>query len=126
MKNKISYLGLGAVNMATEEMCMAPIMCRTRTGECCSVEFIDGGILCPVSCNIANRQTDVAEVQSQEGISLQDIFQVTFFTATIYNTFTSFLTTTMSVSTSTTAMTPTTTTTSPTITSGMLLRNYKG
>ena len=113
--------GLGAVNMATEEMCMGPIMCRTRTGECCSVEFIDGEVLCPFSCNIANRQTDV-----KKGFSLQEIFQVTFLSTAIFDTFRALLTTSTTplprrtISKSTTSTTASRTKAAPTFTSSKL------
>ena len=117
-------IGLGAINMVPEDICMGPLLCRSRNGECCPLELIGGRSLCPTSCNIADRQTDVADGQVQQGITLQDIFTVTFLSSTIYNTFRSLLTTVTTVTTTTTTTTATTTvstTTAPTITSSMLI-----
>ena len=104
--------------MAAQEMCMGPILCRTRTGECCTLEVFEGRVICPLSCNLANRQTDVVAL---EGYSMQDIFQVTFLTSTLVNTFTSVFTApATSTTTTTTTSTTTTTTTAPTITTSKL------
>ena len=105
--------------MAAQEMCMGPILCRTRTGECCTLEVFEGRVICPLSCNLANRQTDVVAL---EGYSMQDIFQVTFLTSTLVNTFTSIFAPQASstTATTTTSTTTSTTTTAPTITTSKL------
>ena len=101
--------------MVTEEMCMGPILCRTRTGECCSLEFFEGRVVCPLSCNI-RRQS-----QKPGGYSLNDIFGVTFVTTLFYNVLTNIgaTTTTTTVPTTTTTTPPSTTTTAPTLTASM-------
>ena len=76
-------IGLGAVSMVGEESCMGPILCRSRTGECCSLEFIEGSVICPISCNV-NRQSEV-----KVGTSLSSIFGVTLVTTLMYNVLTS-------------------------------------
>ena len=101
--------------MITEEMCIGPILCRTRTGECCSLEVFEGRVVCPLSCNI-RRQS-----QNPGGHSLNDIFGVTFVTTLFYNVLTNIgaTTTTTTIPTTTTTTTPTTTTTAPTFTPSM-------
>ena len=94
--------------MAAEEMCVGPILCRTRTGECCSLEFFEGSVVCPLSCNI-RRQS-----QKLGGHTLNDIFGVTLVSTLLYNVLTNVgaTTTTATITTSTT----TTTTAAPVIT----------
>ena len=100
--------------MVTEEMCIGPILCRTRTGECCSLEVFEGRVVCPLSCNI-RRQS-----QKPGGYSLKEIFGVTFVSTLLYNVLTNIgaTTTTTTVSSTTTTTTPSTTT-APTLTSSM-------
>ena len=103
--------------MVTEEMCMGPILCRTRTGECCSLEFFEGSVICPLSCNI-RRQS-----QKPGGYSLNDIFGVTFVTTLFYNVLTNIgtttTTTTVPLTTTTTTSIAITTTTAPTYTASI-------
>ena len=111
----IKYLGLGA----TTQMCLAPFMCTTVTGECCDVFFEQGSIVCPISCNPdLNRQS---EAQAPNGFTMSQIFGTTFVTTLMFNVLNSFGATTPVPSTTTTPPTTTTTTitttTAPTITS---------
>ena len=85
--------------MVTEEMCMGPILCRTRTGECCSLEIFEGRVVCPLSCNI-RRQS-----QKPGGFSLNDVFGVTFVTTLFYNVLTNIGATTTTTTVPTTATT---------------------
>ena len=110
-------------------MCATPFYCRTSSGECCSVIFFRGRVICPVSCNFAKRQSDISE----GGYSLLDVFQVTFVTALVTNSIfpnmslipspksstntTTTLTTTQTFTTATTTTTSTTTT--PSINAGV-------
>ena len=102
--------------MITEEMCIGPILCRTRTGECCSLEVFEGRVVCPLSCNIRRQSLRPG------GHSLNDIFGVTFVSTLFYNVLTNIgaTTTTTTVPTTTTTTTPSTTTTAPTLTSSMV------
>ena len=63
--------------MVSEQMCIGPLLCRTSTGECCSVLLIDGSVICPVSCSagtINSRAVDGADAAGvQEGHSLMNI-----------------------------------------------------
>ena len=102
--------------MVTEEMCMGPLLCRTRTGECCQLEFFEGSVVCPLSCNI-NRQS-----QNPGGYSLNQIFGVTLVSTLLYNVLNNIgaTTTSTTIPTITTTITPpTTTTTAPTFTTSM-------
>ena len=99
--------------MVTEEMCIGPILCRTRTGECCSLEVFEGRVVCPLSCNI-RRQS-----QKPGGYSLKEIFGVTFVSTLLYNVLTNIGATTTTTTvpfTTTTTTTQSTTTTAPTLT----------
>ena len=101
--------------MVTEEMCMGPLFCRTRTGECCQLVLFEGSVVCPLSCNI-NRQS-----QNPGGHSLNEIFGVTFVSTLLYNVLTNIgSTTSVPTATTTTNTTTPTTTTAPTLTSSML------
>ena len=111
-------LGLGAAS----QMCLAPFMCTTVTGECCEIFFNEGRIRCPITCNPdLKRQSDVtANVSAQNGYSLSNIFSTTLVTTLMYNVLNS-ITATTSVPTATTTTTTMTTTLSPIITTSMFL-----
>ena len=101
--------------MVNEEMCIGPLQCRTRTGECCNLELFEGSVVCPLSCNI-NRQSE-----NQGGYSLTEIFKTTFVTTLLFDVLSKVgaITTTL-LTTSTTTTTTETTTTAPTFTSSLL------
>ena len=117
--------------MATESMCMGPILCRSRSGECCLLAFFEGTVICPFSCNPAdggnNRQSDLG----QGGYSILEMFQTTLVTTLIFNVFnilsttsattatTTITTITTTTTTATTALTTMSTTTAPTIISSI-------
>ena len=112
--------------MVAEQTCMGPILCRTRTGECCQLVLDSDRAQCPASCNI-NRQS-----QQQSGYTLRQVFDVTLVTTFMYNVLThgayTTTTTTTSTTTTTTSTTTTTTTATPMITSskGCLYCMYIG
>ena len=63
--------------MVSEQMCLGPLLCRTSTGECCSVLLIGGSVICPVTCSvdtINSRQVD-GEDAAQKGHYLDNIFK---------------------------------------------------
>ena len=99
--------------MVTQEMCMGPLLCRTRTGECCQLEFFEGSVVCPLSCNI-NRQS-----QNPGGYSLNQIFGVTFVSTLFYNVFTNIGSTTATSTVPTITTTTIPPTTAPTFTTSM-------
>ena len=110
--------------MAAEEMCLPPLMCRTRTGECCEVTLFEGRVVCPFSCNLANRQSNID--QFVKGFSLNSIFKVTLVTTAFYNIISELLTPSSTAQTTTpiSTTTTTTTTTTPTMTTCKNLTSY--
>ena len=46
------FLGAAGVggNMLAQTMCLAPIYCRARSGQCCLVAFDNGRVVCPSRC----------------------------------------------------------------------------
>lgn len=68
--------------MVSEQMCIGPLKCRTNSGECCSVLLVDGSVICPATCSVANsRQADGPGAPGLQGnfLNNNNILQL-FFT----------------------------------------------
>ena len=79
----IGLLGLGGYSMVSQQMCIGPVYCQARSGECCLLVYIfNRGLVCPARCNedFDSKQDGVRDEidDIQDGYSLLDIFQVTF------------------------------------------------
>ena len=71
--------------MVTGDSCMGPLFCRSRSGNCCLLEFFRGRVLCPLSCpTIVNRQSQ----SSSGGFTMAQIFGTTFVTTLMHNVLT--------------------------------------
>ena len=100
--------------MVSQQMCMGPVFCRARSGECCLLVYISNrGLVCPTRCPDGNSRQGNDDVQ--DGYSLLEIFQVTF-ASFIVSDIVSQVYEAYILSTSSTITTTTTTTIASTIT----------
>ena len=93
----------------SQQMCMPPLFCRARSGECCELVYNRGRVFCPLTCT--------EDVQRQDGedesLSMEEIFYVTLASSLLNNIFMMNFNDNNEVTTTTTPTPVTTTTTSP-------------